>query len=477
MSERHPTMPRSRVLSPPVRGLPPSAQSASSGPASSAPPVRSRPAARAEVASAFGRDGSDTAAWLARDHDALAGVLPRYYDVVAERGEGSWIIDVEGRRFLDLGAGIAVNATGHCHPRVVEAVVEQARTLLHTSVVVHHTRNVELAERIAGLCPFLDQPQVFFCNSGAEAVDGALKLARKATGRPGVIAFRRAFHGRTLAATTLTTAKGRYREGYEPLVPGVYHAPYCVPHEYDSAEAAVEATLAELDRMLALQAPPANVGAMIVEPVLGEGGYVPPPRAWLQGLRDRCARLGILLVFDEVQCGVGRTGRPFAAEAYGVAPDVLLFAKGIASGLPLGGIAAGRALMERWPTGTHGSTFGGNPVACAAAVATLDVLDAEDCYERATELGARALDRLRRDVGGDPRVRDIRGIGLMVGAELSDKAVVERVCARCLEAGVIVLSCGPDENVLRLAPPLTITDDELAHGLDVLCAAIAAVGD
>ena len=418
--------------------------------------------------------GPDTAVWLARDHDALAGVLPRYYDVVAARGEGSWIVDVDGRRFLDLGAGIAVNTTGHAHPRVVEAISTQAATLVHTSVVVHHTRNIALAERIGALCPFLEEPQVFFCNSGAEAVDGALKLARKVTGRPAVVAFRRAFHGRTLAATTLTTAKGRYREGYEPLLPGVYRAPYCVPREHATPEAAVEAALAELDRVLDLEAPPANVGAMIVEPVLGEGGYVPPPRAWLEGLRARCDDHGILLIFDEVQCGVGRTGRPFAAEAYGVRPDVLLFAKGIASGMPLGGIVGPRALMERWPTGAHGSTFGGNPVACAAALATLDVLDETDGYRRTAELGARVLDHLRREVGGHGDVRDIRGIGLMVGVELADKAVTERVCRTCLDHGVIVLACGPDENVLRLVPPLTITDDEIDHGLAVLCAAIRA---
>ena len=418
--------------------------------------------------------GPDTAAWLARDQNALAGVLPRYYDVVAARGEGSWIVDVDGRRFLDLGAGIAVNTTGHAHPRVVEAISAQARTLVHTSVVVHHTRNVALAERIGELCPFLDEPQVFFCNSGAEAVDGALKLARKVTGRPGVVAFRRAFHGRTLAATTLTTAKGRYREGYEPLLPGVYRAPYCVPGEHATPEAAVEASLGELDQVLTLEAPPANVGAMIVEPVLGEGGYVPPPRAWLAGLRDRCDEHGILLVFDEVQCGVGRTGRPFAAEAYGVRPDVLLFAKGIASGMPLGGIVAPRALMARWPTGAHGSTFGGNPVACAAALATLDVLDDTDGYRRTAELGERVVAHLRREVGGHGDVRDIRGIGLMVGVELADKDVTDRVCRTCLDHGVIVLSCGPDENVLRLVPPLTITDDEIDHGLAVLCAAIRA---
>lgn len=416
--------------------------------------------------------GTETAAWLARDRGALAGVLPRYYDVVAERGEGSWLIDVEGRRFLDLGAGIAVNTTGHGHPQVVEAITAQARLLVHTSVVVHQTRNIALAERIGALCPFLDDPQVFFCNSGAEAVDGALKLARRVSGRPAVVAFRRGFHGRTLAATTLTTAKGRYREGYEPLLSGVYHAPYCIPHEHASPEAGVDAALAELDRVLAHQAPPANVGAMIVEPVLGEGGYVPPPRDWLVGLRARCDEHGILLVFDEVQCGVGRTGRPFAAEAYGVRPDILLFAKGIASGLPLGGIVAPRTLMERWPTGTHGSTFGGNPVACAAALATLDVLAETDGYRRTAALGERALAHLCREVGGHASVRHIRGIGLMVGVELAGKQVTEAVCQACLAAGVLVLSCGPEENVLRLVPPLTITEDELDHGLAVLCEAI-----
>jgi 4-aminobutyrate aminotransferase len=420
------------------------------------------------------RTGSRTEAWLDRDAAALAGVLPRYYDVVVDRGEGSWLFDVDGRRYLDLGAGIAVNSTGHCHPEVVEAITSQAHALLHTSVVVHHPRNVELAERIGALCPFLDQPQVFLCNSGAEAVDGAIKLARRATGRPGVLAFRRAFHGRTLAATTLTTAKGKYREGYEPFLPSVHHAPYCLPHEHATPEAAVDAALAGLDELLSLQIPPANLGAMIVEPVLGEGGYVPPPKAWLEGLRERCDRHRILLVFDEVQCGAGRTGRPFAAEAYGVAPDVVLFAKGIASGMPLGGIVASRSVMERWPTGAHGSTFGGNPVACAAALATLDVFDHEGVYAHVRDLGETTLARLRAEIGGLPPVRDIRGLGLMIGVELADAATADAVCDRCLDQGVIVLSCGPGENVLRLAPPLTITEADLAQGLDTLVAAIRA---
>lgn len=413
--------------------------------------------------------------WLARDAEALAAVLPRYYDVVAARGEGSWLYDIEGRRYLDLGAGIAVNSTGHCHPHVVDAVVTQARTLLHTSVVVHHQRNVELAERIGQLCPFLEQPQVFFANSGAEVVDGAVKLARKVTGRPAIVAFQRAFHGRTLGATSLTTAKPKYREGYEPLLPGVHVAPYCVPHEHMTTDDAVEAALAGLDGLLTREVSPPTVAAMIVEPVLGEGGYVPPPRRWLAGLRERCDRHGIPLVFDEVQTGAGRTGRPFAAETYDVAPDVLLFAKGIASGLPIAGMVAGQALMDRWPTGTHGSTFGGNPVACAAALATLDVLEREDCYGAAASLGRYALGYLRAELDDVAVVEDVRGLGLMLGIQLTDAATARAVRHRCLDDGVIVLSCGPDDNVLRLAPPLTISQTELRHGLEVLVDAVSAV--
>jgi 4-aminobutyrate aminotransferase len=397
-----------------------------------------------------------SAEWLARDEAALAGVLPRITDVVAVRGEGSWLWDANGRRYLDFGSGIAVTNTGHCHPKVVAAITAQAETLIHTSVVAHPTGMIRLAERLGGLVPFMAEPQVFFCNSGAEAVDGSLKLARKVTGKPGVIAFRRAFHGRTLAATSLTTAKGKYREGYEPLLPAVTIAPY--------------GDLDGLDELLALQAPGANVGAMIVEPVLGEGGYVVPPLSWLAGLRERCDRHGVLLIFDEVQTGVGRTGRPFAAETFGVTPDVLLFAKGIASGLPLGGIIAPRDLMDRWPTGAHGSTFGGNPVSCAAALATLDVLEEEGCYERARRLGRLALERL----GAVPGPVDVRGVGLMIGVELRDKAVAEAVQERCLDGGLIVLLCGPDENVLRLIPPLTIADAEFEQGLNILVAALTA---
>jgi 4-aminobutyrate aminotransferase len=416
-------------------------------------------------------DTTATAAWLARYDDVVAPVLPSYFDVVADRAEGSWVWDVEGTRYLDLGSGIAVTNTGHRHPTVVAAVHRQVDRLLHTSVVLKHQPYIEAAEAIAGLAPFLEHPKVFLCNSGAEAVDGVIKLARRTTGRPGIIAFRRGFHGRTLAATTLTTAKASYQEGYAPLLPSVHIAPYCIPgvtNPHGDDQSAVDATLGELDAILAEQA--GEVAAMIVEPVLGEGGYIVPPVAWLTGLRDRCDAHGILLVFDEVQCGFGRTGRPFAAETFGVRPDVVLFAKGVASGLPLAGMMAGAQLFDQWPNGAHGSTFGGNPVSCAAAVATVAVLRDEDLCARAVHLGARTQARLR-GLGADAVV-EVRGVGAMIGVELRDKATAEAVQHQCLAEGVIVLTCGPAGNVLRLIPPLTMTDDELDHGLDVLSTAL-----
>ena len=403
-----------------------------------------------------------TSEWLARYDDAMASVLPGYFGIIADRGEGSWLIDVEGRRFLDFGSGIGVTNVGHCHPLVVAAIEHQARTLIHTSVVTRHAPAIELAERLGALTPFIDSPRVFFCNSGAESVDGALKLSRRITGRGGVIAFSGGFHGRTLAATTLTTTKSKYREGYEPLLPMVFHAPY----------GDVAGALEALDALLDAQR--GQIGCMIVEPVLGEGGYVVPPVSWLAGLRERCDAHHIVLVFDEVQCGMGRTGRPFAAETFGVAPDVVLFAKGVASGLPLGGLIAGRTLMDRWSNGSHGSTFGGNPVACAAALATLDALDRGRCYERAAALGSMAILRLAAVAASNPEtVRDVRGIGLMIGVELRDGELAAAVQQRCFDEGLLVLTCGPHDNVLRLIPPLTITDDELEQGLAILIAALA----
>lgn len=407
-----------------------------------------------------------TAHWLERDEAALAGVLPRIFPIFPERGEGAWLVDVDGRRFLDMSSGIAVTTTGHCHPRVVAAVQEQAARLIHVSVVTHNPLAVRLAERLRAKVPYLDDARVFFCNSGAEAVDGAIKLARRTTGRTGIVAFRHAFHGRTMAATSLTTAKDRYREGYSPLLPEVHIAPYC--------HGDVQEALRGLDAMLE-SAGPTSVAAMIVEPVLGEGGYVVPPAEWLAGLRKRCDRHGILLVFDEVQTGVGRTGTFFAAEGLRVTPDVILFAKGIASGLPMGGIIAPARVVENWPRGTHGSTFGGNLVACAAALATLDVLDEHGLCARAAVLGERARDRLRLAAKASRgAVVEVRGIGLMIGVELRESEVAKRVQDRCFDAGVLVLTCGPGDNVLRLMPPLTVSDAELDLGIEALCAAIAA---
>jgi len=415
-----------------------------------------------------------TESWLAREQVVLAPTLARIHGIVAESASGSWVTDVEGKRYLDIASGIGVTNVGHCHPKVVAAAEAQLRALMHMSVVTHYQANVALAEKLVSLCPFFERAQVFFCNSGAETIDGAIKLARQVTGRPGVIAFRGGFHGRTVAATSLTTAKGKYRAGYEPLLGGVTVAPYAYPLRFGGDDAiATERCLAELDELLAVQSPPANVAAMIVEPVLGEGGYVPPPVEWLAGLRERCDRHGILLIFDEVQCGVGRTGRPFAAETYGVRPDVILFAKGIASGLPLGGLIAEAATFDRWPPGTHGTTFGGNPVACAAALATLEVLDDEGLYERARVVGERALSALQAAAKDNERVLDVRGLGLMIGVELDSADTAAAAQQRCLDDGLIVLTCGPGDNVLRLIPPLTITDDEIAQALDILTRALS----
>lgn len=384
--------------------------------------------------------------WLDRDKKSLAAVLPRATDLVAVKGEGSWLYDVDGNRYLDFASGIAVNNTGHCHPAVAEAICDQATKLIHTSVTTHNLLTIKLAEQLGRLCPFFEEPQVFFCNSGAEAVDGSLKLARMVTGRPGVIAFRGSFHGRTIAATSLTTAKAKYRTGYDPHLPYVYH------FSYNTSPTNLEGLYSFI------QNAPYKIGSMIVEPVLGEGGYIVPSVKWLQGLRDSCNQHNIMLIFDEVQCGIGRTGYPFASEAFGITPDILLFAKGIASGLPLGGIIAPKEIMDQWPTGTHGSTFGGNPVSCAAALATLEVL--APLYERVRWSGKSILYRLAP--------WGARGIGYMIGIELENKEQVDNVKTGCLRDGLLILSCGTNDNVIRLIPPLTASDYEIDLGLTIL---------
>lgn len=400
---------------------------------------------------------NDNKTWLARDAARLAPVLPRVHPIVASRGEGSYLFDVDGNKYLDFASGIAACSTGHCHPQVVRAICTQAERLIHTSVVTHNKLNIQLAERLGEMCPFFEEPQIFFSNSGAEAVEGSLKLARRVTGQSGVVAFTGGFHGRTVAATSLTTAKGKYRNGYSPFLPYVFHAPY-------------NGKLDTVDEILSTGPPrfPYRVGAIVVEPVLGEGGYIVPDKGWLQALRDRCDGRNRLLIFDEVQTGIGRTGHWFAAETFGVTPDVILFAKGIASGLPLGGIIANRSIMDQWPEGSHGSTFGGNPVSCAAALATLDVV--EPLLPRVRERGTQIIGNLKDTWES----LNIRGVGYMIGIELSSAVTAKRVQALCLSRGLIILLCGPEDRVIRLIPPLTATDADFELGLDILEWALVA---
>lgn len=405
-----------------------------------------------------------TARWLARDADAIGSVLSRATGIVADSASGSWITDVDGNRWLDFATGIAVCNVGHCHPQVVEAVTKQAAKLMHTSVVTRHAPGIECAEQLVRRSGIADG-RVFFCNTGAEAVEGSIKMARRVTGRPGIVAFRGAFHGRSMGATTMTTAKGRYREGYGPLLPGVHIA------EFPRTPDRVSEALADLDAILSFDGPASQIASMVVEPVMGEGGYIPAPLEFLEGLRERCDAHGILLVFDEVQTGAGRTGDYFASTGYGVTPDLTLFAKGVASGMPLAGIIASADLFDRWPTGTHGTTFGGNPVACAAALATMKVIDEEGLLERVRENAPLIVSELAGAAGS--RVVDVRGRGYMIGVEFADADAAKAAQAHCLANNLIVLVCGPGDKVVRLIPALNATDHEFELAVEVLSGAIA----
>jgi 4-aminobutyrate aminotransferase len=354
---------------------------------------------------------------------------------------------------------------------------------VHVSVVAHHEPNIVLAERIAALAPGkLDK--VFFANSGAEAVEGSIKLARYVTGRPAIIAFQGAFHGRTYGALSLTASKSYYRERYEPFLPGIYHVPYPYAYRNPSGpgdEATIEYVFSFIDEMLDTRVPPKNIAAFIVEPVLGEGGYVVPPAAFMPRLRKLCDTHGILLIADEVQSGYGRTGKMFACEHTGVVPDIMTLAKSIASGLPLSAVVASSRLMDQWEPAAHGSTFGGNPVSCAAGIATLDVFEREQILAKATATGADLMARLRALKERTPAIGDVRGLGLMIGVELvkkdgsPNKELVARIRKVCLDSGLVLLSCGPHDNVLRLIPPLNISQAELDEAWDIMNGAFQEV--
>jgi len=428
--------------------------------------------------------GPRAAAIIARDAAVISPSYTRDYPLVAASGEGAVITDVDGNRFLDMNAGIAVTSTGHCHPRVVAAIREQAGQLIHMSGTDFYYENmVELAERLSALAPGTGPRKVVFGNSGAEAVEAAMKLAKYATGRHKFIAFYGAFHGRTQGALSLTGSKAVQRAGFGPLVPGVVHIPYpdCYrngggksPRDYGAECAAVLE-----ERVFRTILPADEVAAIVVEPIQGEGGYIVPPPGFLAELSAIARRHGILVIADEVQSGMGRTGRMFASDHFDFDPDIIAVAKGIASGLPLGAIIA-RAELMTWPPGAHASTFGGNPVAVAAALATIRLLE-EELLENVQRVGAAMLARMGGWPGRFRCVGDVRGLGLMIGVEfVKDQQSKERnpelrnaVVRRLFERGVLTLGAGL--NSIRLCPPLVLTPEQADFALDEMENAIAAL--
>jgi 4-aminobutyrate aminotransferase len=419
--------------------------------------------------------GPRASAVMARDQRVVSPSYTRGYPLVCEKGEGAIVEDVDGNRFLDFNAGIAVVATGHCHPRVVEAVQRQAARLIHMSGTdFYYEEMVALAEKLAEIAPGRVDRRVSFGNSGAEAMEGAIKLSRYATGRDKIVAFYGSFHGRTMGALSLTSRKAVQRAGFGPLIPGVVHAPYpyCYrcPYGKEPGTCAVECVKFIEETLLKTVAPAQETAAIAIEPVLGEGGYVVPPQKFFDELERVAKQNGILLIFDEVQCGMGRTGKMWAAEHFHAVPDILAVAKGIASGLPLGATVA-RADLMTWPPGAHASTFGGNPVACAAALVTIALLE-EELIENAARMGAYLMERMRDWPERFPIVGDIRGLGLMIGIELVTgtglpaAAMRDQVLGLAFERGLLALGAG--DSTLRLCPPLVITRDQCDFAVETL---------
>jgi 4-aminobutyrate aminotransferase len=434
-----------------------------------------------EIANPSDAPAGPSAAAAASPADALSPVLGRYFERTWVRGEGHSLWDDEGRSYLDFACGIAVTGLGHAHPRVTRAIHDQVDRLVHVSNGLGYIEPVSrLASALAATFPDpLDT--VMFVNSGAEAVEGALKLARRVTRRPGFIAFDGAFHGRTFGAASVTSSNLNYRTGYAPFVPGVEIVPFPRPYTDGLSEAeASEKALAALRARLSSVVSPTDVAAMIVEPIQGEGGFRPAPAAFLRGLRAICDEHGILLIVDEVQTGLARTGTMWAFEDAGIVPDVIAVGKAIANGLPLAATVASRALHDQWGRGAHGSTFGGNPVACAAGVEVLRTIADEDLAANARARGGQLVGGLRELAASDPRIGDIRGRGLMVGVELTrdratrapDGDLANAVIARAADQGLIVLTAGRDHEVVRFLPPLDVTVDEVDEALRIFESAL-----
>jgi 4-aminobutyrate aminotransferase len=400
------------------------------------------------------------------DHSWTSPSLPRAYPLVPVRGLGCTIEDIDGNLFLDFAAGIAVNSTGHAHPMVVETIREQAGELLHYSASDFYLPiYAECCAELARISPFDTPIRVYLGNSGTEVVEAAIKLARFYTKRPYIVSFLGAFHGRTYGSVSLTASKAKYHAGFGPLLPGVFHAPYGRVED-----------LRWFDEVLFERlAPPDEVAAIIVEPIQGEGGYIVPEPGFLAGIREICDRHGILMIDDEIQAGAGRTGKMWAIDHEDVVPDILLTAKGIASGMPLGALITKAKILESWGPGAHGSTYGGNPLACAAAISTIILLE-DGLMENATARGEQAMAGLRQLMAEYPDlVRDVRGKGLMLGVEFATPADAEAVQWACFQRGLLVLECG--RSAVRMSPPLVVTEAEMARGLAVFADAVMDVAE
>jgi 4-aminobutyrate aminotransferase len=408
--------------------------------------------------------GPKARAHVAFDESVTSPSLPRAYPIVPVRGQGMAIEDIDGNLFLDFAAGIAVNSTGHGHPRVVGAIKEQAADLIHYSASDFYLPiYAETAAAIARIAPMQGRLRTYLGNSGAEVVEAAMKLSRHYTGRPYIVGFLGGFHGRTYGAVSLTASKAKYHARFDPLLPGIYHAPYGKVEDLNWFDDVL------FDRLI----PADEVAAMVIEPVQGEGGYIVPEDGFLRGLRELCTKHGILLVADEIQSGAGRTGKMWAVQHFGVEPDILLVAKGIASGMPLGAMVARAEIMESWGIGAHGSTYGGNPVACAAALATIELLEG-GLVDNAAARGEQAMVGLREIQARYPKsVLDVRGLGLMIGVEFADPKLAEEVQWACFERGLLVLECG--KQTVRLCPPLVASASDIDTGVRIFGEAVDAV--
>ena len=409
---------------------------------------------------------------IAADAQYLSPSLIHVFPLMVRRASGCMVEDVDGNVFLDCEAGIATASTGHCHPKVIEAVKAQSDVLIHMcGTDFHYPGYGALTRRLAKLAPGPDDWRTFLTNSGTEAVEAAIKLARHHTGRSDIIAFRGAFHGRSLGSVSLTASKAKYRRGFGPLLPGVHHAHYAacfacpVSRTYPDCNIACVTEGIERD-LFSYTVPPEQVAAIVVEPIQGEGGYIVPPPEFLQKLRSICDEHGILLVFDEVQSGMGRTGTFFAAEHFGVVPDIITLAKGLATGFPLGAMM-GRPEVMTWTGGTHGSTCAGNPVCIAASLATLDLLENELC-DNAKTVGNYLKAKLEQEAGGIGIVEGVRGIGMMLGIEFVSPQIAETVMQRCYQRGLLVLDCG--KKAIRMAPPLVLTQHQADIAVDIFAA-------